>query len=100
MRGPVRERREINRDYLVAVLATLAVEVVVVVIAVVALTGADHSEPIHYYRVIAPAVIAVEVDSAPGVWTRVTGVEETSSSVTVHVSSDRSCRLPAAGPTK
>jgi hypothetical protein len=56
----------------------------------------DRPQPINYYRVDDDRTLVVGVTSGPGSWTRVTSVTETSTTVTVSVSS-LTAPLPSAG---
>ena len=70
----------------------------VVVLALVALAVRLQDKPtaIHYYRVIDDRTIAVGTITGPGTWTRVTAATETTTSITVSVSS-LTAPLPGAG---
>ncbi len=69
-----------------------------IVVGVVALVffGLDRATPIYYYRSINDYAISVGTISGPNTWTRVTGLSETDSSVTVDVKS-LSAPLPGTG---
>jgi hypothetical protein len=60
---------------------------VLVVIVIASIRALDRTMPIENYRVVDQQTLAVEIVTGPGSWTRVTGVTETPSSVTITVSS-------------
>ena len=59
---------------------------VLLIVAVLTIRFLDRPNPIDFYRVIGHQTIGLETSAGPGSWTRVTSVVETSSSVTVVVS--------------
>lgn len=68
--------------------ATVAFVGAVLVLALGAgIRACDHPAPIYYWKTVDQYTLVVGVDTGPWSWTRVTGVEETSTSVTVWVSS-------------
>ena len=69
---------------------------VVLALVVVAVRLLDKPAPIHYYRVIDDHTIAVGTVTGPGTWTRVSAVTETTTSITVSVSS-LTAPLPGSG---
>jgi hypothetical protein len=72
-------RPKVRRRWLAA-----AVCLVVVLLSIRAL---DRDTRIDYYRVLDPQTIGVETTGGEGSWTRITSVVETSSSMTIEVSS-------------
>ena len=69
--------------------------IIIIALAAVFVRPLDTAAFIDSYRVIDDHTIAVRTVSGPGTWTRVTGVTESASSVTVSVSSLRA-PLPGA----
>ncbi len=61
--------------------------VVVLILGFVAVRLADQGFPIHYYRVIDDHTLMLGTVTGPWTWTRITTVRETTSWVTVGVSS-------------
>jgi hypothetical protein len=59
----------------------------VVVVGVLAARALDSSSRLGYYRLIDERTLIVGTDVGPGSWTRVTSMVETSSAITVAVSS-------------
>jgi hypothetical protein len=59
----------------------------IVVLGVAVVLVADQGSPIHDYRVIDDHSLAVAITTGPWTWTRVTTVSETTSTVTIGVSS-------------
>jgi hypothetical protein len=60
--------------------------VVVAVVVALALRQLDRPQPIYAYRVIDARTIGIETETGSAMWSRVTSVTETESSVTVTVS--------------
>ena len=60
---------------------------VLVVLAFASVRAADRPAPIDSYRLLDPATIGIETITGPGSWTRISGVSETPTRVTVSVSS-------------
>src|SRR3954452_19072676 len=60
---------------------------IALVFAALAVRALDSPSRLEYYRVINDRTLVVGTDVGPGAWTRVTGTAETSSTVTVAVSS-------------
>jgi hypothetical protein len=69
---------------------------VIVVLIGLMFFGLDRAAGIYYYRTINDYAISVGTTSGPNTWTRVTGVVETDTSVTVYVKS-MSAPLPGTG---
>ena len=72
----------------------LLIAVVVLVGVVVSVRALDGTVPIAYYRAIDRQTLAIETITGPGAWTRVTGVTETPTTVTITVGSIRVPLLP------
>ena len=71
--------------------------IIIIALAAVFVRLLDSAAFIESYRVIDDHTIAVQTVSGPGTWTRVTGVTESASSVTVSVSSLRAPLLAGTG---
>ena len=56
-------------------------------VVVLSIRALDRETRIDYYRVLDPQMLGVETTGGEGSWTRITSVVETSSSVTIEVSS-------------
>ena len=63
----------------------------VVVLIGVSTRALDHATPIYYYRVLDQQTLVIGTDGGAPSWTRVTGVTETPSTITITVGS-----LPSA----
>ena len=61
--------------------------VLLVVLAIVSVRLADRPMPIDSYRLLGPATIGIETITGPGSWTRISGVSESPTSITISVSS-------------
>ncbi len=75
----------------------VVVVAVLLLVAVMTVRFLDRPNPIDFYRVIDAQTIGLETSAGPGSWTRVTSVVETSSSVTVVVSTIEISFGPGAG---
>ena len=79
-------------------LATVIVVVVALVVGVVSLIGLDGTASLVYYRSDYGPTLVVGAQTGPALWTRVTSVVETSTSVTITVRSV-SAPLPSSNST-